>query len=289
MVKEKGDFLRKAKLSVPAFSLFLFVLFSAVWIPHLKEVSQVGRLTEEILFSADLRRQLSSEEMLELAGEWESPGEAVALYWLESDFLREETDLSAENLAEKRERWAVRPEWSGYVSACRAVWDDVVYFPVAEVSGHRKLKVSFEDSWLFGRSYGGERGHEGTDLMPSVNERGLYPVVSMTDGTVESKGWLELGGYRLGIRAPGGAYFYYAHLDSYADIEEGDQVKAGDLLGYMGDTGYSEVEGTTGNFPVHLHLGIYIYPNGKEISVNPYPVLKLVEDAQIKCLGPAMR
>ena len=136
---------------------------------------------------------------------------------------------------------------------------------------------------MFGRSYGGDRGHEGTDIMASVNKRGLYPVVSMTDGIVESKGWLELGGYRLGIRAPGGAYFYYAHLDSYSDIEEGDQVKAGDLLGYMGDTGYSETEGTTGNFPVHLHMGIYLYPDGREISVNPYPVLKYVENDRIKC------
>ena len=78
--------------------------------------------------------------------------------------------------------------------------------------------------------------------MASVNERGLYPVVSMTDGTVRSKGWLELGGWRLGIETEQGAYFYYAHLDSYAQIEEGDAVKAGDLLGYMGDTGYSTVE-----------------------------------------------
>ena len=73
-----------------------------------------------------------------------------------------------------------------------------------------------------------------------------------------------------------------AHLDSYADIEEGDQVKAGELLGYMGDTGYSKVEGTTGNFPVHLHLGIYLTLNGEEISVNPYAVLKMVEDRRIE-------
>ena len=278
-------FLRKTKLSVPVFFLFLLIFFSAVWIAHLKEMSQVSRLTDEILFSADFRSQPSSEKLLELAGEWESPGEAAALYWLESDFLREETDLSADNLTEQRERWAVRPGWSNYVSACRAVWDDAVYFPVAEAVNRRDMSVTYEDSWLFGRSYGGERGHEGTDIMASVNERGLYPVVSMTDGTVENKGWLEQGGYRLGIRAPGGAYFYYAHLDSYADIEEGDQVKAGDLLGYMGDTGYSKVEGTTGNFPVHLHLGIYLYPDGKEISVNPYPVLKFVENSRIQCIS----
>lgn len=80
----------------------------------------------------------------------------------------------------------------------------------------------------------------------------------MTDGVVEAIGWLTKGGYRIGVRAPGGGYFYYAHLSSYAkDFQPGDAVAAGDILGYMGDTGYGE-EGTTGKFPVHLHVGIYV-------------------------------
>ena len=91
---------------------------------------------------------------------------------------------------------------------------------------------------MFDRTYKEERGHEGTDIMSSENKRGVLPVISITDGVVQNKCWLELGGYRIGIRSPHGAYFYYAHLDSYADIEEGDEVKAGDLLGFMGDTGY---------------------------------------------------
>ena len=106
----------------------------------------------------------------------------------------------------------------------------------------------------------------------------------MTDGVVRHKGWLEQGGWRLGIVAPGGTYFYYAHMDSYADIEEGDTVRAGDLLGYMGDTGYSKTEGTTGIFPVHLHVGIYIFLGEEEISVNPYWVLKYLENRKIKCV-----
>jgi murein DD-endopeptidase MepM/ murein hydrolase activator NlpD len=136
---------------------------------------------------------------------------------------------------------------------------------------------------MFERNYGGKRGHEGTDIMADKNERGFYPVVSMTDGVVRHKGWLEQGGWRLGIVAPGGAYFYYAHMDSYADIEVGDNIKAGDLLGYMGDTGYSTVEGTTGNFPVHLHVGIYLFHKDEEVSVNPYWVLRYIEDQKIKC------
>ena len=90
--------------------------------------------------------------------------------------------------------------------------------------------------------------------------------------------WLPLGGYRIGIRSPHGGYFYYAHLSGYeANIRKGQTVAAGDILGYMGNTGYGS-EGTRGKFPVHLHLGIYIeVPFQKELSVNPYWLLKIFE------------
>ena len=131
------------------------------------------------------------------------------------------------------------------------------------------------------RSYGGNRVHEGTDIMPSNKERGYFPVVSVCDGTVEKKGWLNLGGYRLGIRSKAGAYFYYAHLESYAEgIKEGTKVKAGQIIGYMGDSGYGE-EGTVGKFDVHLHFGLYLDLDGKEVSVNPYEVLRSVEGKKV--------
>ena len=57
----------------------------------------------------------------------------------------------------------------------------------------RSLTTSLINSWMKDRSYGGARGHEGTDLMASVNKRGLYPIVSMTDGVVTNLGWLEKG------------------------------------------------------------------------------------------------
>ena len=55
---------------------------------------------------------------------------------------------------------------------------------------------------------------------------------------------------------------------------------AGELLGYMGDSGYGE-EGTTGKFDVHLHVGIYFYKNGEEISLNPYFLLKALENKKL--------
>lgn len=261
--------------------LFLLVFFAGIWIPRLEYGSEKSRLSEDILSSEGFRRQTVSGEAMEQVRKMDAPGEALAVYWLESNFGQEPFSLLPDETAAARKRWERAKGWGSYLAACQAVWDDLKYFPVAESSDNSRLSVSFEDSWMFDRSYGGERGHEGTDIMPSVNEPGRFPVVSMTDGTVESKGWLELGGYRLGIRAPHGAYFYYAHLDSYADIEEGDTINAGDLLGFMGDTGYGTEEGTKGKFPVHLHVGIYLYQNEQEISINPYPALSYVQDKKV--------
>lgn len=157
--------------------------------------------------------------------------------------------------------------------AYEAVWDDAEVFPVPGT------QVSYENSWMFERTYGGIRGHEGTDLMPPENLPGSFEVASITAGTVEKIGWLEKGGYRIGIRSPRGGYYYYAHLDSYArEFVPGDQVEAGEILGYMGDTGYGP-EGTRGRFETHLHLGIYLETEEQEeLSVNPYWVLRLLEE-----------
>ncbi|BFL47184.1 M23 family metallopeptidase [Lactonifactor longoviformis] len=157
-----------------------------------------------------------------------------------------------------------------------AFWKDLKYFPLpSDLLGE---EFSYEDTWMEERSYGGNRKHEGCDIFGSNEKPGYYPVLSMTDGTVEKVGWLPLGGYRIGVRSPSGGYFYYAHLYGYArDFREGDAVKGGELLGFMGDTGYGE-EGTTGKFPPHLHLGIYIEKEDQaEYPVDPYIVLKYLE------------
>jgi murein DD-endopeptidase MepM/ murein hydrolase activator NlpD len=153
-----------------------------------------------------------------------------------------------------------------------AILNDIKYFPIP-LKENGDSYVTFEDSWYADRNFGGARKHEGTDLIPEYNISGLYPIISITDGVVEKIGWLEKGGYRVGIRAPSGAYFYYAHLESYAeDLKQGDKIKAGQLLGFMGDSGYGP-EGTTGMFVVHLHLGIYIDTPDGELSVDPYYIL----------------
>lgn len=143
------------------------------------------------------------------------------------------------------------------------------------------IPITYRDEISYEDTYGAERengGHEGCDLMDRENTAGRLPVVSATDGIVTNIGWLYLGGYRIGITSEYGIYYYYAHLDSYAaGITTGKKVAAGELLGFMGNTGEGE-EGTMGNFPVHLHFAIYIRnQNGDEETVNSYPYLRKID------------
>lgn len=151
-------------------------------------------------------------------------------------------------------------------------YGEAQYFPIAALSEEETF--IFEDSFGGARSYGGERKHEGIDIMLDGNCRGSHPVVSVSYGTVTKLGWLELGGYRVGITAEDGTYFYYAHLYRYdAQLQEGMEVVPGQILGYTGDSGYGP-EGTVGQFEEHLHFGIYVTgKDGKEEAVNPYPFL----------------
>lgn len=179
----------------------------------------------------------------------------------------------------RQEQNAEPKMYENCLQAVKTLLSDARYFPVPVSSNDEAATVSYENSWQYERTYGGTSGHEGCDIMADVQQRGYYPVISSSAGVVEKIGWLPKGGYRIGIRSPKGVYYYYAHLAEYEEgIVQGTQVKAGQLIGYMGDTGYSEIEGTTGNFPVHLHFGMYLNnAQGEEVSYNPYFLLRLLE------------
>lgn len=200
------------------------------------------------------------------------------LICLELSFLKKQSvspEAETETAAEQARQ---------YYELYENIWKDIRYFPVPEAENASELTVSYENSWMFERTYEGSYGHEGCDLMPSVDESGVYPVVSISDGVVEQIGWLEKGGWRIGIRSAHDVYFYYAHLSSYGkEFQKGDVVQAGELLGYMGDTGYGKTEGTTGQFPVHLHVGIYVRTEDiEELAVNPYWFLKFLEQKKLR-------
>lgn len=255
--------------------ILLICLFLLIFIPALllmiKERSRASRLKADTCQSEAFRRQELYPEVYQqicrLAGEGGKFGEILTASMLNGDLAPGEASPDSEAYLK------YKPEEFYQLQSCyEAIWADIACFPIPSD------EISYEDSWLSARNYGGERFHEGTDLFGRVKEPGYYPVVSMTDGVVEQKGWLPLGGYRIGIRSAHGGYFYYAHLSEYEkDFQTGDAVLAGDILGYMGNTGYGE-EGTIGKFPVHLHLGLYIRtPFQEEVSVNPYWVLRAME------------
>lgn len=236
----------------------------------------IGSYTYE---SDDFRAMRFGEEVCKM--------KKIDAEWLTQAMTEYEFDLSGYSNEEKisSKIMDIKPvEYKKLLSVYDMLLKDLKYFPIPDSTDEQTAKVYFENDWQNTRTYGGNRGHEGCDIMGNQMERGTYPVISMTDGIIENAGWLEKGGWRLGIRSPSGVYFYYAHLYSYSkEWVRGDEVKAGELIGFMGDTGYSMVEGTTGNFDVHLHLGMYIKTeNYEEMSVNPYWFLKYMEKYKLK-------
>lgn len=139
------------------------------------------------------------------------------------------------------------------------------------------------DDFGTSRSYGYKRLHFGNDLMGSIGT----PIVATESGVVEALGWNQYGGWRIGIRSFNGKrYYYYAHLRKdhpYAeDMYEGKIVKTGDVIGYLGMTGYSTKENVNNiNIP-HLHFGLQLIfdesqkdgPN--QIWVDMYPIVEFL-------------
>ncbi|MGN7478380.1 M23 family metallopeptidase [Solibacillus silvestris] len=132
-----------------------------------------------------------------------------------------------------------------------------------------RADYSYSGTWGANRGWGGRRIHEGTDIFAPYNT----PVFSTSYGVIEVMGWNQFGGWRIGIRDNHNSYHYYAHLAYFEKgLQEGDVVKAGQIIGYVGSTGYGK-EGTAGKFPPHLHYGIYKFNGRTEWAFDPYPVL----------------
>ena len=112
------------------------------------------------------------------------------------------------------------------------------------------------DDFGASRSYGYKRSHLGHDMLGSIGT----PIIAIESGIVEACGWNQYGGWRIGIRSfDGMRYYYYAHLRKdhpYSDIYEGKIVNAGEVIGYLGMTGYSAKENTNNIDIPHLHFGI---------------------------------
>ncbi len=143
------------------------------------------------------------------------------------------------------------------------------------------------DDFGVARSFGFKRKHLGHDLMGSLGT----PLVAVEGGVVEALGWNRYGGWRIGIRSfDSRRYYYYAHLKKDAPfapgLEEGDIVQAGDLIGFMGRTGYCDRENVNNIETVHLHFGMQLIFDesqkecNSEIWIDVYDIVRLIHRHQ---------
>ncbi len=154
------------------------------------------------------------------------------------------------------------------------------YSPIAAGYGYSHC-ADFGNS----RSFGFARKHLGNDLMGSAGT----PIVAVEGGVVEAMGWNRYGGWRIGIRSfDSKRYYYYAHLQKNRPFAQGlnvgDIVQAGDLIGFMGRTGYSDKENTNNIETVHLHFGMeLIFEESQkecnsEIWIDVYNIVRLLSE-----------
>lgn len=152
------------------------------------------------------------------------------------------------------------------------------FLPVA-----KNFPYEHYDDFGVGRSYGYDRKHLGHDMMGQTGT----PIVAVESGTVEAIGWNQYGGWRVGIRSlDGKRYYYYAHLRQnypYAEgLEEGSLVTAGDVIGYMGRTGYSAKENVNNIEVTHLHWGLELIfdeerrEQGYEVWIDVYALTQFL-------------
>lgn len=119
--------------------------------------------------------------------------------------------------------------------------------------------VSFSDSWGDARS--GGRAHQGVDLIAARNT----PIVAIYSGTIDRLTNGNLSGLAIWLRANNGDLFFYAHLESFADVSDGQSVSEGQVIGYNGSSGNAP------DFLPHLH---FEWHPGGGAAVNPYSLVR---------------
>lgn len=161
-----------------------------------------------------------------------------------------------------------------YEAQIREADGSVSWHRVYGLKAYSPIAADFDysdyDDFGAARSYGYSRPHLGHDMMGQVGT----PIIAVESGYVEALGWNQYGGWRIGIRSfDKKRYYYYAHLRqnySYqSDLREGSAVTAGQVIGYMGHTGYSVKENVNNIETVHLHWGIeLIFDESQKESDN---------------------
>ena len=166
--------------------------------------------------------------------------------------------VTAEELEEAERRQRYRERLSMYQALLPNTPAAQLLMPVA---GVRVAEVA--DTW--GAPRGGGRTHEGQDIFAP---RGT-PIYAAAPGYVYRIGTGDLGGKLVFVAGAGGRRYYYAHLEDWADVEEGMYVTTDTVLGFVGNSGNAV---TT---PPHLHFGVYSGSRrtcNREV-IDPLPLL----------------
>ncbi|WP_108023944.1 M23 family metallopeptidase [Melghirimyces profundicolus] len=207
------------------------------------------------------------------------PGNSIDVLYTVTKYLSD-TGLSRDDLRIGLWRYYQNPTAVDIISHIAKVYQ---HFGTTQLDRNHfimplQYNYTYHNTWGDRRGWGGLRIHEGTDIFADYGT----PVFSTSYGYVELKGWNRYGGWRIGIRDLRNNYHYYAHLSRFnKEIKKGDVVEPGQVIGYVGSSGYGP-PGTSGKFPPHLHYGIYKYNGRTTFSFDPYPFLKAWERKEYK-------
>jgi murein DD-endopeptidase MepM/ murein hydrolase activator NlpD len=140
--------------------------------------------------------------------------------------------------------------------------------------------VQFSDT--FGAARADVSWHHGDDIFAPLGS----PILAVADGTLFSVGWNQIGGNRIWLRDREGNYFYYAHLAAFSTLAvDGAKVRAGDVIGFVGNTG--DAAGT----PYHLHFEVHpvtLLGLGYDGAVDPTSYLQRWQRARdLEAAAPA--
>lgn len=255
-------------------------------------------------------------EAMQKAYEWdkETYGKEIHLNWIEmlaclavknggdfSSYKNRQTDELAEKLLTGEDTIASLMKenkyYDYYLEAYHAVLDGMVGEYEVEKEGKWEKQYGIKaflpiakgypyndyDDFGSSRSYGYKRVHLGHDMMGQTGT----PIVAIESGVVEALGWNQYGGWRIGIRSfDQKRYYYYAHLRQNfpynKSLKEGSIVQAGDVIGYMGHTGYSTEENVNNIDIPHLHWGMQLIfdesqkDGNNEIWIDCYQITRFL-------------
>lgn len=197
-----------------------------------------------------------------------------------------ETEYAASTESEETAKSAEESDTAEESATEQTTWKNVyglkAFHPIA-----KGFPYSDYDDFGVSRTYGYRRNHLGHDMMGQVGT----PVIAVESGYVAELGWNQYGGWRVGINSfDGKRYYYYAHLRQnrpYAEgLEKGDIVQAGDVIGYLGRTGYSTEENVNNIDEYHLHFGLQLIfdesqrEGSNQIWVSGYELVKFLYQHQ---------